>query len=154
VAQNGAGDAIQTVEKVLAQRIRAKKKELLQYQAEREEAERREATCLTEISEMELAVSVFRKAFGLESQAPTTAGLDRLKLRTQTVRQSCIEIMKGSGGRAKVTDITRALIGAGKLRNYRGGYATVTKTLDRDDRFRRVGKGEFELVEGQAPLIP
>jgi hypothetical protein len=141
-----AASAIETVEKVLGNKIRLKKKELAQWQSRREEAVRNEEECLREISEMEMAIAVFRKAIGLEAEAPPTDEIDVLRFRSQTVAESCGYIMSKSGGRARVTDILRMLLRAGKLKNYRSGYATITKTLDRDGRFRRVGKGEFALA--------
>ncbi len=83
----------------------------------------------------------------MESEVPPTDELDVLRYRNQTIAESCLDIMRRNGGRARVTDITRTLLRAGKIRNYRTGYAVVTKALDRDDRFRRMGPGEFEIAE-------
>ena len=146
MVERNAATAIETGEKVLGNKIRLKKKELAQWQSRREEAVRNEEQCLREISEMEMAIAVFRKAIGLEAEAPPTDEVDVLRFRSQTVVQSCGYIMSKSGGRARVTDILKMLLRAGKLKNYRRGYATITKTLDRDARFRRVARGEFELV--------
>lgn len=147
MVKNEATTAIGTLERVLTQKIRGKKKELAQWQARLQEAARNEELCLREISEMEMAIAVFRRAFGLESEVPPTDELDILRYRNQTIAESCLDIMRKNGGRARVTEITRTLLKAGKIRNYRTGYAVVTKTLDRDERFRRKGRGEFEIAD-------
>ena len=145
MADKKVSDAVLTLEKVVAQKIRTKKKELAQWRVQREEAARNEEQCLRDVSEMELAIAVFRRAIGLEAEAPSTDELDLLRLRSQTIAESCLDIMRRSGGRSRVTEIVKLLFQAGKLKNRRTGYATVTKTLDRDERFRRVGRGEFEI---------
>lgn len=139
--------AIGTLERVLAQKIRAKQKELMQWQTQREEASRNEEHCLREISEMELAIAVFRRAFGLESDAPPTDDLNVLRYRSQTIASSAFDIMRESGGRARVVDITKTLIKAGKLKPTRTAYASVTKTLDRDDRFTKAGPGTYQIID-------
>ena len=140
-----ASSAVLTLEKILGQKIRARQKDLAHWRMQREEAAQKEEECLKSIAEMEMAIAVFRRALGLASEAPPTDELDVLRYRSQTVAQSCLDIMRSTGGRAKVTDMTRVLVRAGKLRNYRTGYATVTKTLDRDQRSVKIGRGEYAI---------
>lgn len=147
VNMKGGTSAIETLEKVLTQKIRAKKKELADWQTRREEAAKREESCLREISEMEMAIAVFKRAFGLEAEAPPTDELYLLRFRSQPIAQSCLDMMRQRGDRAKVVDLTKVLVRAGKLKNYRTGYATVTKTLDRDKRFNKSGPGEYEIAK-------
>lgn len=153
MAKKEATTAINTLEKLLRQKIRAKKKDLMVWRAQREEAAQQEEQCLREISEMELAIAVFRRAFGMEAEVPPTEELDALRFRTQTIAQSCLDIMRQNNGRARVTDMTTILVRAGKLKDYRRGYAIVTKTLDRDERFRRSGRGEFEIAESREEAL-
>ena len=141
--------AISALQGVVQRKIRAKKKELAVWRSQLEEAARQEEQCVREISEMELAIAVFRRALGLEAEAPPTHELDILRFRSQTIAESCLDIMRASGGRARVTEITKILLRAGKLKEYRTGYAIVTKSLDRDVRFRRSGRGEFEIADSQ-----
>jgi len=135
------------VEKALAVKIRAQRRDLAKWQTQREEAEREEEACLRQIAEMEMAIAVLRRSIGLESAPPGTDQLDNTRFRSQTISQSCMDMMRSGGGRAKVADIAKALMSAGKLKNKRNAYSTVVKTLDRDARFERVGVGEFALVE-------
>ena len=146
--------AVGTLERVLAQKIRGKQKELGEWQARREEAARNEEQCLREIAEMELAVAVFRRAFGLEAGAPPTEDLNVLRYRSQTVANSAFDIMRENGGRARVVDITKILVRAGKIKASRSAYSTVTKTLDRDDRFEKVSAGTFKIAEGAEHARP
>ena len=146
VARKERTSAITTLETVLAQKIRVKKRELTDWRTRREEAAKREEMCLREISEMEMAIAVFKRAFGLEAEPPPTDELYLLRYRSQTIAQSCFDMMRETGRPAKVVDLTKALLRAGKLKNYRTGYAIVTKTLDRDERFRKSGRGEYEIV--------
>jgi len=147
VVKREAASVILAVEELLGHKIRVKKKELARWQLQREQAAHNEERCVREISEMEMAIAVFKRAIGLETEAPSTDEIDGLRFRTQTVAQSCIDIMGKAGGRARVTHILKTLMRAGKLKSYRSGYATITKTLDRDERFRKVARGEFELAE-------
>ena len=140
-------EAILTLERVLSQKIRAQQRELATWRQKREEASGKEDECLRTISEMEMAISVFRRALGLQSEVPPTDELDVLRYRSQTVSQSAYEIMQSAGGRARVTDITKVLLRAGKLKDSRIGYAVVTKALDRANQFRKVGRGEYSIVD-------
>ena len=140
--------AVESVEKGLTQRIKARSKELSHWQAQREEAERREQQCAREITEMEMAMAVLRRSLGLDAPAPSTEQLDLIRLRSQTVVLSCIEIMRANGGKGRVADITKTLIAAGKLRG-RSAYSTVIKTMDRDSRFHKTGRGEFALANSE-----
>ena len=141
------GDAILTLEKVLSRKIRARQKDLASWRRKREEASRNEGECLREISEMEMAIAVFRRALGLHSDVPPTDEIDVLRYRSQTVAQSAEDIMRGAGDRARVVDITKTLVRAGKLKDSRVGYAVVTKALDRSERFKKVGKGEYSVAK-------
>ena len=144
--------AIEAVENALSQKIKDQQKELLRWQAQREEAEAGEEGCLRQIAEMELAIAVVKRSVGLYGFVPRTEQLDSIRYRSQTIAQSCWEIMRASGGRAKVKDITKALKDAGKVKG-RSAYSTVVKTLDRDERFTRVGVGEFALTEPTQILL-
>lgn len=139
-------DAILTLEKVLGEKIRGRQRELETWRQKREEASQKEEECLRDISEMDMAIAVFRRAVGLHADVPPTDELDVLRYRNQTVAQSAYDITRNAGGRARVTDITKTLVRAGKLKDSRVGYATVTKTLDRDQRFRKAGRGEYAIV--------
>ena len=147
MVEREAAALILTVEKLLGHKIRAKRKELARWQLQKEQAVHNEERCVREISEMEMAIAVFKRAIGVHAEAPSTDEIDDLRFRTQTVAQSCIDIMSKAGGRARVTHILKKLMRAGKLKSYQSGYATITKTLDRDERFRKVARGEFELAE-------
>lgn len=140
--------AVESVERGLAQRIKVKNKELSQWQTQRKEAEVGEEQCLREISEMEMAIAVLRRSLGLDAAPPSTDQLQAIRYRNQTVVKSCVEMLQAKGGRGRVADITKVLIAAGKLRG-RSAYSTVIKAMDRDRRFQKVGRGEFELIEPQ-----
>ena len=140
-------EAILTLEKVLSQKIRARQRELAEWRHKREEASQKEEDCLRDISAMEMAIAVFRRALGLQAEVPPTDELDVLRYRSQTVAQSAEDIMRGVGGRARVVDIAKTLVRAGKLKSNRVGYAIVTKALDRSDRFEKVGKGEYSITK-------
>jgi len=137
--------AVESVEKGLSQQIKLKNRELADWQGRRQEAEIKEEQLVREITEMEMAIAVLRRSLGLDAAPPSTDQLETIRFRNQTVAQSCIEIMQVNDGRSRVADITKILIAAGKLRG-RSAYSTVVKTMDRDGRFRKSGRGVFELV--------
>lgn len=88
---------------------------------------------------------------GWESGVPPTDDLNVLRYRSQTIASSAFDIMCESGGRARVIDITKTLVKAGKLRATRTAYSTVTKTLDRDERFTKAGAGTYRFADLPEP---
>lgn len=149
----GFEDSVDAIEAAITDRIAEKRALLVRWREKKEEAARQEEMVLGEIGELELALSVLRRVLGKPTPDQLFGGLDMMRFRTQTVAQSCLEIIRQKGGRAKVTEIINVLIAAGKLKdNRRIAYATVVKSMERDERFRKVGKGEYGLVEAEEAL--
>ena len=141
------GDILQAVEEVLSLKVARRQKDLEYWQKMKEDAAREEDAVLQDIGEMELALNVLRRVVGKPAMHEAFPGIDILRFRTQTVAESALEMMESQDGRAKVREITDALMRAGKLKpNRRIAYSTVLKILDRDDRFVRIGPGTYGLA--------
>lgn len=137
-------ESLEAIENAIGDRIDGKRLEASRWRTTREEAAEREQTILKEVAELELAINVLRRLLGKPSQNELFGGLDMMRFRSQTVADSCFEIMAAKGGRAKVTDIIDILIEAGKLKDDRRiAYSTAVKSMDRDERFVKVGRGEY-----------
>lgn len=73
----------------------------------------------------------------------------QFRFENLSVPDSCELILKEKGGQAKVTDVLKILKDAGKIKNSRTGYAQVFDAMRGDSlgRFKKIGRGEFALVE-------
>lgn len=71
------------------------------------------------------------------------------KPRTGTVATIAYEYIRNHGGPMKVADVVKMLSAVGKFKSpdARSNYGTVYGTLNADDRFVRVGEGQFEIRE-------
>ena len=144
-------ESLEAIERVMRERIADKRRQMTRWHQRKEGAARREEALLKELSELELAVSVLRRVVGKPTPPDLFGALDTRRLREQTVADSCFDIIRERGGRAKVTEIIDILIAAGKLKEDRRiAYATVVKSMERDERFTKVGRGEYGLAETQA----
>ena len=143
-------ESLEAIEKVMRERIADKRRQMARWHRRKEDAARREEMLLKELSELELALSVLRRVIGKPTPPDLFGALDTRRLRGQTVADSCFDIIRQRGGRARVTEIIDMLIAAGKLKDDRRiAYATVVKSMERDDRFAKVGRGEYGLAETQ-----
>jgi len=141
-------DSTEAIEAAIGDQIGEKRALAVRWGEKKQEAARQEEAVLKEIGELELALSVLRRVLGKPTPDELFGGLDMMRFRSQTVAQSCFEIIEGKGGRAKVTEIIDILIAAGKLKDDRRiAYGTVVKSMERDERFRKVGKGQYGLAE-------
>lgn len=149
----GFEDSIDAIEAVIRDRIAEKRDLLVRWREKKEEAARQEEAVLKEVGELELALGVLRRVLGKPTPDHLFGGLDMMRFRTQTVAQSCFEMITEKGGRAKVTEIINILIAAGKLKDDRRiAYGTAVKSMERDARFRKVGKGEYGLAGTEEAL--
>ena len=143
-------ESIDAIEAVLGERIAEKRRLAARWRGRKRRAEAREEAALKELGELQLALSVLRRVLGKPTPTGLFDGLDMMRLRTQTVADSCFEIVGEKGGTAKVTEIIDILIAAGKLKDDRRiAYATVVKSMERDDRFTKVGRGEYGLAASE-----
>ncbi len=138
--------AFQMLEGGLLGKINAKQKRLAKLRRQLESLIQEESDCVQEIAQMENAIAVFQSALGLGSDATRRNGVDAHRYLSQTVGQSAYDIMQMNNGRARVVEILKILLEAGKVKKYNSGYSTIKKTLDRDRRFEKVGKGEYTIV--------
>jgi len=146
-------DSIDAIEAAMENRIAEKRASLARWQKKKEEAAREEEAVLNEIGELELALNVLRRVLGKPTPDGLFGALDMMRFRSQTVAQSCYEIISEKGGRAKVTEIIDILIGAGKLKDDRRiAYGTAVKSMERDERFVKVGPGEYGVTETEEAL--
>lgn len=146
-------EGINAIGTVLEERMAHKRRIMEGWRKRKEEAARQEHTLLDEIAELELALKVLRRVLGKPSAQEVFGGLDMMRFRTQTVAESCYEIISQKGGRAKVTEIIDILIAAGKLKDDRRiAYGTAVKSMERDERFVKVGRGEYGLTEIEEAL--
>lgn len=141
------------IEAMLEERIAEKRRVMERWQKKKEQAAQREHTLRDEIGELELALKVLRRVVGKPSAEEAYSALDMMRFSTQTVAESCYEIIRDKGGRAKVTEIIDILIAAYKLKDDRRiAYGTAVKSMERDERFVKVGPGEYGLAETQEAL--
>jgi hypothetical protein len=139
---------IDSIEAAIGDRIAEKRALAVRWRDKKEEAGREEEAALREVAELELALNVLRRVVGKPTPDEQFGGLDLMRFRNQTVAQSCLEILEARGGRAKVTDIIDILIAAGKLKDDRRiAYGTAVKSMERDERFTKVGRGEYGLAD-------
>lgn len=144
-------DSIEAIEEAIRNQIAEKRALAVRWGEKSQDAGRQEEAVLEEVGELELALSVLRRVLGKPTPDDLFGGLDMMRFRSQTVAQSCFEIIQAKGGRAKVTEIIDILIAAGKLKDDRRiAYGTAVKSMERDERFRKVGRGEygFAMAEG------
>jgi len=67
-------------------------------------------------------------------------------LRGQTQLSALIKIAKAGGGKFKISDARALLIKAGLINSPKGNAANILfNAINRSDRFRRIGRGEYEL---------
>lgn len=145
---HGFDDSIEVIEAAIRDQIAEKRALAGRWREKKQEAARQEEAVLREIGELELALSVLRRVLGKPTPDELFGGLDMMRFRSQTVAQSCFEIIQGKRGTAKVTEIIDMLISAGKLKEDRRiAYGTVVKSMERDERFTKVGRGEYGLAE-------
>jgi hypothetical protein len=141
-------DTIDSIEAAIRDQIAEKRNLALRWRERKEEAAHEEEAALTEVGELELALNVLRRVVGKPTPDDQFGGLDLMRFRSQTVAKSCFEIIEARGGTAKVTDIIDILIAAGKLKDDRRiAYGTAVKSMERDERFRKVGRGEYGLAD-------
>jgi len=149
----GFEDSIEAIEGAIKARIAEKRALAVRWREKKEEAARQEEAVLEEVGELELALNVLRRVVGKPTRDDLFGGLDMMRFRTQTVAESCYEIIGQKGGRAKVTEIIDILIAAGKLKDDRRiAYATAVKSMERDERFVKVGAGQYGLAEAEEAL--
>ncbi|MGB5932970.1 MAG: hypothetical protein WBH57_07880 [Anaerolineae bacterium] len=146
-------DSIDAIEAAIKDQMGEKRAVAARWRDRKELAAQQEEAALNEIGELELALRVLRRVLGKPTPEGLFGGLDMMRFRTQTVAESCFEIISQKGGRAKVTEIIDILIAAGKLkRDRRIAYGTVVKSMERDERFVKVGPGEYGLAETEEAL--
>lgn len=140
-------DTFDTIEAVLNDRIKERRKDLERWQRIKTEAVSEEDAVLRDISEMELALNVLRRVMGKPMLEEPFPSLDILRFQTQTIAQSALDIMEEKGGKAKIGEITDLLIRAGKLKSDRRiSYGTVLRIVSRDARFVRLEPGTYGLA--------
>lgn len=146
-------DTIDSIEAAIRDQIAEKRALAARWREKKEEAAHQEDLALKEVAELELGLNVLRRVVGKPTPDDQFGGLDLMRFRNQTVAQSCFEIVEAKGGRAKVTDIIDILIAAGKLKDDRRiAYGTAVKSMERDERFTKVGRGEYGLADGAEEL--
>ena len=65
--KGGITTAIESVEKVLGQKILSQRQKLARWQSRREAAEAAEEECLRQIAEMEMAIAVLKRTIGQDA---------------------------------------------------------------------------------------
>lgn len=141
-------DTIDSIEAAIRDQIAEKRSLATRWREKKEEAAHQEDVALKEVAELELGLNVLRRVVGKPTPDDQFGGLDLMRFRNQTVAQSCLEIVQAKGGAAKVTDIIDILIAAGKLKDDRRiAYGTAVKSMERDERFTKVGRGEYGLAD-------
>jgi hypothetical protein len=144
--------SVEAIETVIKDRIAEKQVLVDRWRQRKTHAAEREEAALQEVGELELALSVLHRVLGKPTADELFGALDMMRFRRQTVADSCFEIVREKGGTAKVTEIIDILIEAGKLKDDRRiAYGTAVKSMERDERFTKVGRGEYGLAEREDP---
>lgn len=89
---------------------------------------------------LEQAMNAIQESIGLRSP-----DLKSTRLSSKTVKEAAEIVMREAGGRMRTTEIVKALNEGGKGLGERG-YSVVVATLQRSDRFEKIGKGLFRVV--------
>jgi hypothetical protein len=75
-------------------------------------------------------------------------------LRGLTQIEALIKIARASGGKFRIADARGLLVSAGLIKSKKGNEANILfNAISRSDKFRRVGHGEYELVEKKPVLF-
>jgi len=129
-------DWLNKLAKEARQKFEEKRIELVRLRAEVEALDRNARS-------LESAVDAARSSFGL----PTGKQLHN-RFRDMSIKDAAEIVMNEAGGQMRTVEIVRTLREGGKELGERG-YSLVVTTLQRSDRFEKVGRGVFRLVPKQ-----
>jgi len=118
-----------------------------------EDIRRQRAELRGRIADLAHTLDVYRNVMGIqgprrEPEAPQAVSYT--VRRGGTIADVVQSILEQRGSPMQVSDLVEALHALGKLHGGgeagRGDYGTVYRTLTRDRRFEKTGRGEFRLV--------
>lgn len=137
-------------------RIVAEDKALM---AQEEGVRRKRAEFAEQIRRLRDSVTTYRDLMGIAEDPKPNNSLFAPPVQIGTIAEMAARYASERGGTVKIADVTKWLEHVGKLthggggESARGNYGTVYGTLSRDRRFKKVGEGEFALVDEQVSVM-
>ena len=91
-----------------------------------------------------------------EEDVESTPIIPLESLRGLTQIKALVQVARASGGRFRIKDARDLLVKAGLINSPKGNAANILfNAINRSEKFRRVGHGEYELIEKKpVPIGP
>jgi chorismate mutase len=136
---------------IAEERVNKLRAELVDLDQRLKQVATRRAVVTDELAQIESAIRVFKKLEGGgTSRAAQVSPYGDLK--TMTIPEGAAAIMRIKGGKASTSEILRALVDAGKTTKKQSSYNILVNALKRrTDLFRKVGRGEWEVLNLLVP---
>lgn len=99
-----------------------------------------------DLKHIEAVIRLYEAEKAGEESVPTLVPLESLKGLTQI--EALTKIARASGGKFRISDARALLVKAGLINSPKGNENNILfNAIARSDKFKRVGYGEYELIE-------